>query len=126
MSLNISCLTCGYNGSGVSSLVTLEKVGKGTPSVVSRCLVNVGDGTQRFCSENRIKLSTVSCIVVNSLVPHCISGFPGIFLSLSDLVSYFVVLFAASNAISELKFLFSHIGCWKSDSNWTIRNKKLS
>lgn len=87
---SVTCLTGSANGNGNSALVSYDRpaAGLGEDSTpVSRCLVNIGDGTQRFCSERRIKLSTISCIVVTSLAPHNISGFSGVFLSLSDLVS---------------------------------------
>lgn len=54
--------------------------------VRSRMLVNCGDGVQRFCNENHIKLFSLSCILITSLAPHNISGFPGVFLALSSLV----------------------------------------
>lgn len=70
-------------------MVSFEREGASATSeraILSRCLVNVGDGTQRFCNENRVKLSTISSIIVTSLAPHNLAGFPGVFLSLSDLV----------------------------------------
>ncbi len=68
-------------------MISLEKNSVDSEcKVFSRCLVNVGDGTQRFCKENRIKLTSVSCVIISSLTPHNVSGFPGIFLSLSDMV----------------------------------------
>jgi hypothetical protein len=60
--------------------------------VVHRSLINVGDGAVRFCNENKIKLSTVNCIFFSSLSPHNFSGFPSVFLALSDLVYCFVHL----------------------------------
>lgn len=61
----------------------------GGNAVLNRLFVNVGDGTLRYCMENKIKLSQVSCIIITSLCPHNIAGFPGVFLSLSDLVRYY-------------------------------------
>lgn len=91
----VTSLLSGSNGTGSSVLVSFDRlVGKDNEShPISRCLVNVGDGTQRFCSERRIKLSTVSCIIVTSLAPHNLSGFSGVFLSLSDLVSILSFVF---------------------------------
>ena len=54
--------------------------------VLDRCLINAGDTVQRFCSENRIKLSRVSCLIITSLAPHNVSGLPGLVLCLSSLV----------------------------------------
>ena len=95
MICQVTSLTCGYNGGGHAALVSFERdvsLVALDRTVFSRCLVNVGDGTQRFCNENRIKLSTISCIIVTSLAPHNIAGFPGLFLSLSDLVRQFIFL----------------------------------
>lgn len=90
MICSVTCLNCGYNGGGHASIVSFEREGLSLTSdkaILGRCLVNVGDGTQRFCNENRVNLSAISCIVVTSLAPHNLAGFPGVFLSLSDLVS---------------------------------------
>lgn len=83
----LTCLTCGSNGTGLSAMVSLEKaIGFSDEKLLlSRCLLNVGDSTQRFCGENRIKLNRVSCIILTSLAPHNASGLPGILLCSSDL-----------------------------------------
>jgi hypothetical protein len=84
----VTSLVCGYNGTGISTMVSVEKNTVDCEyKVFSRCLINVGDGAQRFCKENRIKLTSISCIIISSLTPHNVSGFPGIFLSLSDMVT---------------------------------------
>ena len=119
MECNITNLNSGFNGTGISLMISMEKISNTLVSdkfdsaktkhtlgsqrsditasdsfytfdqkektVLNRFLVNVGDSAQRFCNENRIKLMNISCIVITSLSPHNISGFPGIFLSLSDL-----------------------------------------
>ena len=88
LKLNATSLNSGCNASGVSTLLSIERTGfDGASTVLNRCLFNVGDGTQRFCMENHMKLFNISCIIISSLAPHNISGFPGIFLALSDLVS---------------------------------------
>lgn len=94
----ITSLISGYNATGYSTLLSVVKCQRSSAAesennleadenvaVMNRILINVGDGTQRFCSENRIKLSSLSMIVISSLSPHNLAGFPGIFLSLSDL-----------------------------------------
>eukprot|EP01035_Chromulina_nebulosa_P008770 gene8770-11860_t len=96
--LQITSLISGFNATGYSTLLSVVKCQHSSVadsdnnleadenlSVLNRVLINVGDGTQRFCSENRIKLSSLSMIVISSLSPHNLAGFPGIFLSLSDL-----------------------------------------
>jgi hypothetical protein len=87
MEAHFQFLLCGYNGTGYSSLISIEKPMKEETKVFNRVLINVGEGTQRFCSENKIKLFTVSAIIITSLSPQNISGFPGVFLALSDLVN---------------------------------------
>lgn len=89
MEANLQFLLCGYNGTGYSSMISIEKVLKSNENkVFNRILINTGDGTQRFCSENKIKLFTVSTIIITSLSIQNLSGFSGIFLALSDLVSH--------------------------------------
>lgn len=46
--------------------------------LLSRYLFNCGDGTQRLCMENKVKLSKLSGIFFSSLSPKKIGGFPGI------------------------------------------------
>jgi hypothetical protein len=62
-------LNCGYNATGASTLFSIERnitgAANGERVVLNRCLVNVGDSTQRFLNENKIKLSTISTIVIS-------------------------------------------------------------
>lgn len=85
MKLKFNQLTCCANGSGISGLITVEN---NKLQVVNRLLFNIGDGTQRFCNENSLKLEKVSAIIITSLAPHCIGGFQGVFLALSELVCF--------------------------------------
>ncbi len=86
MDCQLSILTSGCNGSGHAALVSIDKTIRSERRIFNRIFLNVGDSTQRFCQEHRIKLSSISTIIITSLSPHNISGFPGVFLSLSDLV----------------------------------------
>lgn len=86
MNCSLTVLTCGQNATGLSAMMSIERQLSNESTILSRCLINVGDTTQRFCGENRIKLSRVCCIVITSLAPHNVSGLPGILLSLSSLV----------------------------------------
>jgi hypothetical protein len=82
----LTVLNCGHNCSGFSSSLTLNKITKvGERKVVAICLINAGDSVQKFCNENRIKLKMVTCVFVTSLVPHNVSGLPGLILALSSL-----------------------------------------
>jgi len=124
MICNVTCLSCGYNGGGHSTLVSFEREAyssSGDRSILSRCIVNVGDGTQRFCNENRVKLSTISCIIITSLAPHNIAGFPGVFLSLSDLVSSNYGW--TDQMTTKLQRLFS-TGSGERQSYWSFRIKE--
>ena len=82
-----SCLNCGNNFSGISGILSIEKYHDFSEdrSAVSKCLINCGDSTLRFCMENQIKLQRLSFILLTSLAPHNVSGLAGILLSLSDL-----------------------------------------
>ncbi len=83
---SLTVLTCGANGLGRSNMFSIEKLKQdGGSDVLSRTLINCGDGTQRFCMDNRIKLIKLSCILLTSLSPIHVSGLAGILLGLSDL-----------------------------------------
>jgi hypothetical protein len=85
----ITSLCSGNNATGFSTLLTLDniKIRSGERTILSRCFINTGDCSQRFCGDNRIKLSRVTCIILTSFAPHNTSGLPGMLLSLSALVS---------------------------------------
>lgn len=80
---NLTILNCGKNGSGFSAAVSLFS--KNNTEANRIILLNVGDSTQKFCNEYRIKLRKVDCLFITSLAPHNISGLPALLLSLSDL-----------------------------------------
>ena len=66
----LTVLNCGRTATGASAMITLESKSRSTyqtPLILRRCLINVGDSTQRFCADNRIKLSQVSWLMVTSL-----------------------------------------------------------
>lgn len=83
----LCCLSSGLNATGHSLLFSLEEGASTTADrrIHSRCLINAGDSTQRFCMDNKIKLMRVTCLVVSSLAPHNVSGLAGILLCLADL-----------------------------------------
>ena len=87
LKFNAQCLTCGSNGSGMSFLITTEQSQQYSSDIriLDRILINVGDGCQKYCNEQGIKLSSITTICITSLAPHNISGLPGIVLSLSSL-----------------------------------------
>ena len=86
METNFQFLLCGYNGSGFAFLWSAERKVREEIKVINRVLINAGDGVQRICIENKIKLFTLSTIIITSISPQNLSGFPGLFLALSDLV----------------------------------------
>lgn len=87
VSCHLRNLISGNNGTGIASLVAVEDVSRssGERKDIAKCFLNVGDSTQRFCIENKIKLSRVNCIVLSSLAPCYTSGIVGVLLCLSDL-----------------------------------------
>ena len=98
-------LTCGHNGTGLSAVVGAvnDVCVTGTS-----CLLNVGDSTQRFCGENRIKLARVNCVVITSLAPHNVAGLPGLLLLLSDSVSVCMCNCVLLGANEDIIVIFSH------------------
>ena len=84
---SLRSLTSGYAGTGCSSIATLEEVSlrTGERQALACCLLNVGDSTQRFCIQHRLKLSRVKCIILSSLAAQHTSGLIGVLLALSDL-----------------------------------------
>jgi hypothetical protein len=117
----VTSLTCGANATGNSVLVSYDKYSgaEGDSQPICRCLVNVGDGTQRFCSERRIKLSTISCIVVTSLAPHNLSGFSGVFLSLSDMVRLSDLSPQCFFSCELRPLIFTVSGCRETHHHWS-------
>jgi hypothetical protein len=130
MECTLTALTCGRNATGLSAMFSIEKelYSSNESTILSRCLVNVGDTTQRFCGENRIKLSRVCCIILTSLAPHNVSGLPGILLCLSNLVgrsNLHNACFMDATTFLDLKIagLYSFVtGSWEAPScgtSWT-------
>jgi hypothetical protein len=86
MEVSSVSLCCGRNATGASILVDVNRHVDQTGSVIlSKCLINAGDSSQRFCGDNRMKLSRIKCIILTSLAPHNVSGLPGMILCLSSL-----------------------------------------
>jgi hypothetical protein len=113
----VTPIACGRNGTGLSGIVSWQCKLSGTcdPRVISnRILINCGDSTQRICSENRIKLSNISLILLSSLSPHNISGLPGLLLSLSTLVNIY------SNTCAG-KFCIGYCRRYNCRSSWHPR-----
>ena len=82
----LTIFNCGRNGSGFSAGVMATQIlPSGERVQRALCLINAGDSVQKFCLDNHIKLKLVQCIFVSSLVPHNVSGLPGIILALSSL-----------------------------------------
>lgn len=107
MECNIRVLSCGSNGTGNASIVSLIAKAKYSQelSVVASCLLNCGDSTQKICGEQKIKLNTISCIVLQSLAPHNVSGLPGMLLSLSSLGLAEVTVIGPSGVASLLHYM---------------------
>lgn len=127
MVCTLTVLTCGRNATGLSAMFSIEKelYSSNESTILSRCLVNVGDTTQRFCGENRIKLSRVCCIIVTSLAPHSVSGLPGILLCLSNLVEechHWNACFTENSTYSSFGIADLRLyqtGSWEAASCWT-------
>jgi ribonuclease BN (tRNA processing enzyme) len=84
MAPQLTILNCGRNGSGFSAAISLYSSNY-DDEAYEIILINVGDSTQKFCNEYKIKLRKVSCVFFTSLAPHNVCGLPALILSLSDL-----------------------------------------
>jgi ribonuclease Z len=49
-----------------------------------RVAFNCPEGTQRFCSEAKIRLPRVSCYFFTRVTPHSMMGFPGVLFTVND------------------------------------------
>eukprot|EP01062_Namystynia_karyoxenos_P062218 TRINITY_DN55134_c0_g1_i1.p1 TRINITY_DN55134_c0_g1~~TRINITY_DN55134_c0_g1_i1.p1 ORF type:complete len:856 (+),score=240.38 TRINITY_DN55134_c0_g1_i1:81-2570(+) len=64
--------------------------GTGTPTVLlymgeQRFMFNVPEGTQRYCTESKVKMGKVQGIFLTRLHPDTLLGLPGMLLTLSDM-----------------------------------------
>lgn len=85
--LKLICLNVGANGSGQATAIAVEETANNAvrSSTYALCLLNAGDSLQRYCMDNNVKLSKLSCVAFTSLSPHNTSGLPGLILALSSL-----------------------------------------
>ncbi|RKO90367.1 beta-lactamase-like protein, partial [Blyttiomyces helicus] len=65
------------------------ETGDTTPSILAsfdsgRYLFNVGEGTQRYCIENKLRLSKLTNVFLTRVEWDCCGGVPGMLLSLAD------------------------------------------
>ena len=89
MQIEIKRLLSGSNSTGSSSLLTAysqdNRLTSGEKHIQERIIINVGENTTRYCSENSIKLFKLSCVVLTSLSPQYVAGLPSLLLTLSSL-----------------------------------------
>ena len=85
MRTHLLALTTGSTATGCSTILSAEHTDRKTDSLASRVLISVGDCTQRYCMDHRVKLSKVRCVIVPSLAPHHVSGLSGVILACSTL-----------------------------------------
>jgi ribonuclease Z len=52
-----------------------------------RYLFNAGEGTMRFCTEHKIRLSKINHVFLTELRPETIGGLPGLLLTIADTFS---------------------------------------
>ena len=107
MDCTLCVLNCGANGTGNAAIISLLGTARysSDKSVLSSCLLNCGDSTQKICGEQKIKLNKISCIVLSSLAPHNVSGLPGMLLSLSSLGLAEVTIIGPSGVSSLLHLM---------------------
>ncbi|CAG8512665.1 10663_t:CDS:2 [Acaulospora morrowiae] len=100
----------------------IQILGTGTvdvaPSVLvhfddQRYLFNCGEGTQRFCLQNKIKISKVKKIFLTRIHWECFGGLPGMLLTMADAGSQEIKLFGGTNLTHALTatrgFILRHV-----------------
>jgi ribonuclease BN (tRNA processing enzyme) len=79
-------LICGHNGSGISSILCLDKIHLDQSFfTLETILINAGDSTLRAIQQYKLKMVNLKFILITSLAPHNTAGLPAILLALSDL-----------------------------------------
>ncbi|KAI9202724.1 beta-lactamase-like protein [Polychytrium aggregatum] len=78
------------------------ETGDSTPSVLAcfdtqKYLFNVGEGTQRFCIENKVRLSKLQHIFLTKIRWSSCGGIPGMLLSLADAGNRRITLHGGKN-----------------------------
>ena len=96
----------------------LEVLGTATlescPSVIlhfdsQSYLFNVGEGTQRSCTQNKIRLGKIQNIFLTRMHWDCIGGFLGMSLTLHDVVDQHIQVFGPSGLIEFINSTSSFI-----------------
>ncbi|OQR90323.1 zinc phosphodiesterase [Thraustotheca clavata] len=84
ISISVSVVGTGCDGTGNSVIfhVTKHGVYSNDESVVRRFMFNCGEGNQRLCGENGIKLGSLNSIFLTRLDPMSATGIPGTILAL--------------------------------------------
>lgn len=84
--MRVQSLMCGSSGTGLSSLITVTSKNLYSQDLVvlSRVVVNAGEGFCRYLADHAIKIAKIDCIILTSLSPHTFAGLPGLLLALSS------------------------------------------
>ena len=77
MQMDVQILRVTSLGESCSSCIVID-------STNCRYLFNVPEGTQRLCSEMKIRLSKLSHVYLTDVSPFSVGGLPGLILTLSD------------------------------------------
>eukprot|EP01027_Heterolobosea_sp_BB2_P010403 GEZU01015266.1.p1 GENE.GEZU01015266.1~~GEZU01015266.1.p1 ORF type:complete len:382 (-),score=101.15 GEZU01015266.1:372-1487(-) len=81
--------------------------GDSCPSVLiffdnKRYLFDCGEGTQRFCTEFKVKLSKLANVFVTEVAPDAVGGLPGMMLTLADIGHSHLNIFGPKNLLNYL------------------------
>jgi ribonuclease Z len=83
----------------------LEDTGDSTPTLLvffdsKRYLFNCGEGTQRFCTEHRVRLARVDNIFITRLSWENVGGLPGAILTITDVGVNQINLYGPPNMLN--------------------------
>jgi ribonuclease Z len=79
-------LGTGSDGTAPTLILSIERRAQYGSEVklLQRYLFNAGEGTNRMCCEHKVKLNTLSSILLTTLEPAACAGIAGCIFSLSD------------------------------------------
>jgi ribonuclease Z len=88
-----------------------------TPSILitsdsAKFLFNVGEGSQRFCTEHKIRLSKLKHIFLSHLNTDTVGGLPGMILTLADVGVKNIAISGPMNLASYIYSLRHFVRRW--------------
>ena len=83
---SVRVLGTGSDGTSPTILLSIERLAQYSNEVhiVQQYLFNAGEGTARMCCEHKVKLNTLSMILLTTLEPPACCGLAGCIFALAD------------------------------------------